>query len=502
MQTAPTVTPGDQAFTPEWVHDAVFYQIFPDRFARSLSLPKPSNLEPWESPPTRHGFKGGDLVGIVEHLDYLQDLGISAIYLNPIFESTANHRYHTQDYFRVDPLLGGEDALRLLLDEAHRRDIRIVLDAVLNHASRSFYQFSHILENGPQSPYVDWFHIYSWPLHPYPSDGESPGYACWWNLPALPKFDTGTRAVREFLWGVGQYWIERGIDGWRLDVPSEIDDDEFWRVFRRRVKGANPHAYIVGEIWEDAGRWLRGDQFDGVMNYVFTRACLGFFAASAGEMDSSVVDGTGLSPVHALDAPAFESAIHSLLGRYAWSATLAQLNVLDSHDTARFLTIARGNEASLRLATLFQMAFPGAPCIYYGDEIGMSGGPDPDSRRTFPWSPSLWNEGLRSYVKRCIELRRTHRALSVGEYRSLYAEGGVYVFARTLGEEMAIIALNAGHEPRAVDIELPLAGIVTELRSAFGDYVPGVADGVLRGWHLPSRTGSMLVGRIEGEQFH
>jgi neopullulanase len=497
MQTAPTEVPGDQAFTPQWVHDAVFYQIFPDRFARSLSLSKPANLESWESPPTAHGFKGGDLVGIVEHLDYLQDLGASALYLNPVFQSTANHRYHTHDYYRVDPLLGGDDALRLLLDEAHRRDMRIVLDAVLNHASRGFYQFSHVLENGLQSPYVDWFHILSWPLDPYPSEGESPGYASWWNLPALPKFNTSAPEVREFLWRVGQYWIERGIDGWRLDVPNEIDDDAFWQEFRRRVKGANPDAYIVGEIWGDAHRWLQGDQFDGVMNYIFTRACLGFL--SAGEIDISVVDGTGLAPVPVLDAPGFEAVVHELLGRYPWPATLAQLNMLDSHDTARFLTIAHGDEASLRLATLCQMAFPGAPCIYYGDEIGMSGGPDPDSRRSFPWSASLWNESLRSYMKRCIELRRRHRVLRVGAYTSLHADGGVYVFARTLGQDLAIVALNAGHDARALDLELPFEGVVAELASAFDGPIPTIVDRAVRGWYLPSRAGTMLLGKINAE---
>src|SRR5579859_5981851 len=210
MQSAPVTTLSDAASTPEWVHEAVFYQIFPDRFARSLSVPKPSNLESWDSPPTVHGFKGGDLLGIVEHLDYLSDLGVSALYLNPVFRSTANHRYHTHDYYAVDPILGGNDALSSLLDEVHRRGMRIVLDGVFNHASREFFEFSHILENGPDSPYLDWFTVHSWPLHPYPSNGETPGYECWWNMPALPKFATATPAVREFLWGVGQYWIEQG----------------------------------------------------------------------------------------------------------------------------------------------------------------------------------------------------------------------------------------------------------------------------------------------------
>ena len=206
--------------TPDWVKSAIFYQIFPDRFARSRAVPKPGNLERWDHPPTNHGFKGGDLIGVVERLDYLQDLGITAIYFCPIFQSTANHRYHTYDYYRVDPILGGDAALQRLLDEAHRRGIRIVIDGVFNHASRGFYQFNHLLENGPASPYLDWFHVQGWPLHAY--EGHiSPNYSAWWNLHALPKLNIRTPAVREFLLGIAQHWIEQGVDGCRL---RSIDD--------------------------------------------------------------------------------------------------------------------------------------------------------------------------------------------------------------------------------------------------------------------------------------
>src|SRR5919108_6691169 len=192
--------------TPEWVKHAIFYQIFPDRFARSDRLIKPTNLEPWDSDPTTFGFKGGDLLGVVEHLDYLQDLGITAIYFNPIFQSAANHRYHTYDYYQVDELLGGNERFRTLLDEAHRRNIRVILDGVFNHASRGFYQFHHILENGANSPYVDWFVINGFPVNAYRED-QAPNYAAWWNLHALPKFNVKTPAVREFLWDVARYWI-------------------------------------------------------------------------------------------------------------------------------------------------------------------------------------------------------------------------------------------------------------------------------------------------------
>ncbi len=368
--------------TPEWVKDAVFYHVFPDRFARSGSVAKPTNLEPWDHPPTTHGFKGGDLLGIVEHLDYLDDLGVNALYLNPIFQSTANHRYHTYDYYQVDPMLGGNEALRALLDAAHGRGMRVVLDGVFNHASRGFFQFNDILENGPASPYLDWFHVTGWPLHAYETS-HKPNYGAWWGLHALPKFNTDTPAVREFLLGVAGHWVQQGVDGWRLDVPGEIRDDDFWREFRRRVKAANPEAYIVGEIWQDGRHWLQGDQFDAVMNYLFTKACLSFFIGR--ELNSALLSGLGYSPVEPLEASGFAAAVDSLLALYPAQVTQAQMNLLDSHDTARFLSLARGDESALRLAVLFSMCYPGAPCIYYGDEVGMEGNRDPDCRRAFRW---------------------------------------------------------------------------------------------------------------------
>jgi len=197
--------------TPDWVTDAIFYQIFPDRFAKSPRVAKPDNLEAWDAKPTMSGFKGGDLLGVVDHLDYLQDLGISAIYFTPIFQSTANHRYHTHDYYRVDPILGGDVAFKELLDAAHARDIRVVIDGVFNHASRGFYQFNHLLENGAASPYVDWFHIKGFPLRAY--EGKPLNYEAWWGIPALPKLNTGNPAVREFIFEVAEYWIRQGVDG-------------------------------------------------------------------------------------------------------------------------------------------------------------------------------------------------------------------------------------------------------------------------------------------------
>jgi len=477
--------------TPDWIKDAVFYQIFPDRFASSPALRKPANLELWEVPPTRHGFKGGDLLGIVEHLDYLADLGISALYLNPVFRSAANHRYQTYDYYQVDPLLGGNRALRQLLDEAHQRGIRVVLDGVFNHAGRGFYQFHHILENEAASPYIAWFSIKGFPLNAYDVYQE-PNYQAWWNLRALPKFNTSTPAVREFLWGVAQHWVQLGIDGWRLDVPEEIPDPFFWQELRRRVKAINPEAYLVGEIWHLAPDWLAGDRFDGVMNYPFATACLRFFVEE--DVDPELVRGMGYAQGPHLSVREFGATIDSLLGAYDPEVSRCLLNLLGSHDTPRFLTLARGEESALRLAILFQMTYPGAPCIYYGDEIGLQGGRDPDCRRAFPWGQERWNGALLSYIKGCIALRQAHPALRRGEFTTLHARDEVYAFARRLENESLVVALNAARSARAPQIEV--AGYLPEgvrLRAVWSDAVATVEGGMLSGISLPPRSGAVWV---------
>ena len=442
--------------TPEWVKHAVFYQIFPDRFARSprTQHPRGIQLKPWGSPPEEQGFQGGDLLGIVDKLDYLQELGVTALYLNPIFASASNHRYHTYDYFQVDPLLGGNQALRELLDRAHARGIRIVLDGVFNHASRGFWPFHHILENQHNSPYLDWFIIHDWPLRPYASGpGNPPNYEAWWGIPALPKLNTNNPGVRDYLFEVARYWIEFGIDGWRLDVPEEIDDDEFWRQFRRVVKTANPEAYIVGEIWYPAPRWLQGDMFDALMNYPFTWITLSFFGAN------SLNTTWSHSHLHfrPLDAPAFAQAIEQMHAHYHWEINFAQLNLLDSHDMPRALWLLGEDHSALRLCALFQMTMPGAPCIYYGDEIGLSSPGDPHCRAAFPWhQPDSWNTALLDFYRRAIALRHRHPVLRTGDFTPLYAQGQVYAFRRALGEQQAIVAFNAATQPQTIPLpEIP-----------------------------------------------
>jgi neopullulanase len=474
------------------VKDAIFYQIFPDRFASSAQVEKPNNLERWDSPPTAHGFKGGDLFGIVEHLDYLQDLGINAIYLNPIFQSAANHRYHTHDYYQVDPILGGNAAFKTLLDSAHARGIRILLDGVFNHASRGFYQFNHALENGESSPYRDWFIFNGFPVRAYQ---EPINYAAWWGLAALPKFNHRNPQVREFLFRVAEHWVREGIDGWRLDVPAEIDDDEFWREFRRRVKAINPDAYLVGEIWDAAKRWLHGDQFDAAMNYQFTRALLCFFA-EPDDAARKLTHDHSYGEVRAMDAVEFARALEEMLRAYPEEMAYAQLNLLDSHDTARFLTIARGDITALKLALLTMFVYPGAPMIYYGDEIAMEGRKDPDNRRAMIWNPGRVNREMLDYTKRLIALRKKYAALRRGAMTSICENGKAYAFARHLGDEKIIVALNAGRAPAILDLRVDaLVPDGARLVEEWTREEIVAQDGFARGIRLSPRAGAVWVSK-------
>ena len=496
--------------TPDWVRDAIFYQIFPDRFARSLSVAKPGRLDEWGATPTPQGYQGGDLLGVVEHLDYLVELGINAIYFTPIFQSASNHRYHTHDYERVDPMLGGDAALRRLLDEAHARGIRVVLDGVFNHASRGFFQFHDILENGEDSAYLDWFTVNDWPLNAYDHEA-SPSYNAWWGLHALPKFNTDTPAVREFLWNVGRKWIEFGVDGWRLDVANEIDDDSFWREFRRRVRAANPEAYIVGEVWEtnrladltpfasgetrgdEATRFLRGDMWDAVMNYAFTRACLAFFIGDA--IDRGEIGKTTFRALDPPGAPAFRAGIERLVAHNHPNTTAVMLNLLDSHDLARFLYFARGDASALRLATLFQMTFPGAPSIYYGDEIGMDGGHDPANRAAFPWGRTdTWDKSLLHEFQRYVALRKARPALRRGSFAFLFAEDDVAAFVRQLGDESVVVVLNTSSRHRNVDIPThPHLAEGLVLAEAWTHEAATVVGGHLRSIGLAPRSGRVFA---------
>ena len=415
---------------PNWTKDAVFYQIFPDRFCRSAKYKAVGKFVDWDTLPTRENMFGGNLAGICEKLEYIASLGVNAIYLCPIFKSNSNHRYHTVDYFEIDPVLGTLKDFDTLVKKAHKLGLRVILDGVFNHCSRGFFQFNSLMELGKNSPYVDWFHVHGWPLHAY---SGKPNYDCWWGYPALPKFNTDNPDVRDYLFSVGEYWMKRGIDGWRLDVPNEIDDDSFWQEFRRRIKAINPDAYIVGEIWDEPSRWLQGDQFDGVMNYQFRKAVLAYL------FDEKPIDVSEF-------AKRLQDAFPE--GRFG-----VPMNLLGSHDTIRLASLPCSNLQRVKLALALLFFLPGAPCIYYGEEIGMLGGKDPDNRRSFPWDkfPEMQKAPVYDYLKSLIALRNKERVLRDGSLEIAYSAGRLEI-VRTLGKKKMTLAISAAKPDPAFEI--------------------------------------------------
>ena len=421
---------------PYWVQDSVFYQIFPDRFANGDKSNDPPNLQKWGTKPNNWDFQGGDLRGIISRFDYLLELGINALYLNPIFQATSSHRYNTSDYYKIDPKLGTMEDFNSLLDIAHQNNVRVILDGVFNHCGRGFFAFNDVLENGEHSAYKNWFHIHRFPLDAF-SPGDAINYAGWWNHKSLPKFNTANPEVRRYLLGVAKYWIEKGADGWRLDVPNEINDDEFWAEFRQVVKSANREAYTFGEIWDADPRWANDTHFDGLMNYPVKDALIKLL------MGREAIG-------H------FSEKVEGLFKTYPQENLFAMYVPLGSHDTERILTALDGNFDKLKLAYLFQFAFPGAPAIYYGDEVGLEGGRDPECRAAFPWDPAQWKGDLQPWVRELIAMRKMRTSLRRGDYSKIMVddEKGILAFARTLAEESTLIVLNTSKDKQ--DIKIPV----------------------------------------------
>ncbi len=448
--------------TPYWLQDAIFYQIFPDRFANGDPENDPPNVQKWGAIPTQHGWQGGDLRGIIQRFDYLLELGVNALYLNPIFQSPNNHGYHTSDYYKINERFGDLRDFMALLEIAHRNHVRVVLDGVFNHTARGFFAFSDILENGEHSPYQGWYHIRSFPVDAY-SPGEAHHYLAWWNIKGVPKLNTKNPAVRKYIMGVARYWLERGADGWRLDVPNEIDDDDFWAEFRQVVKTTNRDACLIGEIWDGNPRWVGDGHFDSLMHYPLRTAVLDAFNGRINPLE-------------------FANRVEGLLKIYPPENAHAMYLTLGSHDTERIYTMLGGNLAKVKLAFLFQFAYPGAPAIYYGDEIGLEGGKDPDNRRAFPWDPAHWKGDLHPWAQALAAGRKARASLRRGEYVRLTVDTthGWYAFARVLGEEKTLVALNLSEKP--VEASIPVSKLWHEgrgLRSLLDNRPFTVQDGKL-----------------------
>lgn len=414
----------DVLSVPDWAKGCIFYQIFPERFHKTG--PACDGLDPWDAAPTRENYLGGNLRGIIEKLPWLSELGVECLYLNPIFEGDYNHKYATTDHLRIDPAFGTEADLIELVEKAHSLGIRVILDGVFNHCGIHFPPFVDLLENGEASRFRDWFYPKK-----YHIEIDASCYECVGDYPYMPRLNGESPEVRDYVEKVLLYWLERAhIDGWRFDVADELDRHAVTR-WREAVKRAFPDALLLCETWGDASRLLGPDGFDSAMNYLFRDAMVDFFAHSA------------------MNAKALKVRLDGMLMRYPREIDHAQYNLIGSHDTARFLTEAKGERWRLRLAMAFQMLFPGAPAVYYGDEIGMTGENDPGCRGGMAWGHQ--DTELLQWQKDMIALRKRHPALRLGSYRVLAAKGGLFAFERQLGDDRVVAFFNASDAPEQLD---------------------------------------------------
>lgn len=405
--------PCDAMTVPQWAKTAVCYQIFPERFAAGKTSKDTGYVNAaWGEKPTPKSFFGGDLNGIREKLDYLKDLGVNLIYMTPVFASPSNHKYDITDYETVDPAFGGNPALKALVGDAHRRGIRVMLDGVFNHCSNRHPFFRDAVKRGKDSPYYDWFL--------WQEDGS---YLTFGSVKTMPKLNTGNPQVIRYFSQAAVSWMrDYGVDGWRLDVSDEISH-KFLRAFRDAVTDQNPDAVIIGEDWHRAVRYLNGDEYDGIMNYALTKACLDLLAFET------------------IDSVAFRDRLVRLYNTYSVAAAAKMLNLLGSHDTDRFLTRVKGDAGRFRTAAAILFFYPGVPCVYYGDEIGMEGGYDPDCRRTFDWNEQSWDGKTRGLIQYLARLKR-EPALSVGRLGIGEADG-IVTLTRQAEQQTLLLRVNA-----------------------------------------------------------
>lgn len=425
------INPADIHRGVHWMKQACFYQIFIDRFRCGNEEKNRSYINlGWGELPGPTSFAGGDLNGITDKLGYLQELGINALYLTPVFQSVSNHKYDTEDYYVIDAMFGNESDFARLADEAHRRGIRIVLDAVFNHVSMRCKQFRDVLEKGRDSRYFDWFVI-----HGDKADTVNVNYECFASCGYMPKWNTSNREVREYLIGVALHWTKNyDIDGWRLDVSDEISH-AFWREFRQAVKDVKPECVIIGENWHDANSYLAGDQYDSITNYAFTKACLDYFAFGR------------------FSAKDFAEKLNEILMRNTDTVNGMMLNLLDSHDTHRFITQAGGDVKKLESALAVLYMFVGAPSVYYGTEIAMPGGYDPDCRRTMDWKMAEKREAPWGLLQTLTTLKKSRKELS-GTKIKIYSENDLLIIERYSETAMMKLTVNGTTEaiPRGENI--------------------------------------------------
>lgn len=419
---------------PAWARGQGIYQVLVDRYADGDPRNNPPGCKPWDMAPDWETYYGGDFDGLIQKLPYIQSLGLDILYLSPVFLSPTYHKYDTVDYFSVDEIYGGREGLKRLIDAAHALDMRILLDGVFNHCSDRHPYFLDVLEKGAVSPYADWFCIFSY------DDRGRPVYDSFGGLvPSMPRWNTCNPAVVDYLCCAAVYWTrELQVDGWRLDVADEVPHS-FWKTFRRRLRAVRPAILLIGEVWNHAAVWLQGDEFDGVTNYKYRRAML---ALARNQWDSQ----------------AFWEAVQANLRLYKTTGWPYLVNLLGSHDTARLFTEVN-SAANAELALLVTYCLEGIPLLYYGDEVGLTGGEDPDNRRAMPWDR---HPPLLSWIRQVGELRRIRPALQDGSQIPVSAPGGLLRFLRRTQEDCVGIAANFGPDSRVLPRE---GGPLFSLRS-------------------------------------
>jgi glycosidase len=413
---------------PEWTKEAVIYQIFPDSFYRGDG----ASPEDWYRVPRESSdHLGGTLQGIMDKLDYIESLGANVLYLTPVFTSPANHKYHTTDYFEIDPRFGTKEKFAELVDLAHARGMRVLLDGVFHSTGLEFFGFQDAVENGPDSAYWDWFLIDSFPVQTeYPIN-----YRAWGHLRELPNFNLDNQQVVEYLLGVMIYWVEElDIDGWRLDTVDKLSNG-FLSEARRRLRAVKPDCILAGELWYDARPWLRGDTLDSVMNYLFTRSVAAFFAEQE------------------IRPTAFSHKLGWIRGRYQYQAWERLWNLLSSHDIVRFFSVADEKIERVRLAVLFQFTYPGTPFIYAGDELGMTGH-SLQCRCGLPWDERRQNQDLLEHHRVLGRLRRENPALAHGDFEEILISDarGLYGFARRFEGQEILVYFNISSSEQSIEV--------------------------------------------------
>jgi len=429
----PYVHRADIAKAPAWAKDAVIYNIFPDSFATSRRLiSKESSEKEWKGEIT-HGNLGGTIQGITENVDYLLELGINCIYINPFFVAGEYHKYDLLDYYNVDPCFGTNADFAVLVNTLHQNGIRVIVDGVFNHCGWRFFAFEDVVKSGKNSKYADWFYRLEYPVIRPDTQDEIPSYECFAYERLMPKLNTANPEVMAYFRDVCKYWLrEYKIDGWRLDVADETDDG-FWRMFQKAALEVNPDAFLIGEVWVNANHWLDGSMFHSTMNYDFRKHCRDFFAKGT------------------ISAEDFTARLTNMLTRYRKNLVYTQLNLLDSHDVSRFLSLCDGDKRRLKLAVLFQMCFIGIPSVFYGDEQGLQGLTEEEYRQPMTWDG---DEYLFRFYRDMILLRKENAVLSQGDYKVVFADNKLFAFQRTHeGDSLTIIlnvdeksAIYEGHE--------------------------------------------------------